>query len=324
MKKKNTWKSDITISNLKKRALIVKNIRIFFDNRNILEVDTPAISNRTVTDVNISPFYTKLIISKKLKNKKFYLITSPEYHMKRLLASGTGPIYQICKCFRNEELGNYHNPEFTILEWYRPGYNIFQLMKEVNDLLKNILCCPDGDIISYKDIFVKILHIDPLSISKKKLINIAYQLGLKSALKNNETKDNILQLLFMLKIEPNIGNIKPCFIYHFPKNQAALSKINNQDKRISERFEIYFKQTELANGFDELINKKEQLNRFKKENNKRSKIGLPKQKIDMYLLNSLNEMPQCSGVAIGIDRLIMLALNVKNINNVLSFSISKC
>lgn len=324
MIKKNIWQSDITTLNLKKRALIIKKIRNFFDSRNILEVDTPIMSNRTVTDTNISSFRTKLFVSKKLKNKNFYLITSPEYHMKRLLASGTGPIYQICKCFRNGEIGKYHNPEFTMLEWYRPGYNIFQLMQEVNDLLKDILCCPDGEMISYKDIFVKFLHIDPLSIDKKKLIKIAYQLGLQSTLKNNESKDIILQLLFILKIEPNIGKIRPCFIYHFPKNQAALSKINYQDTRISERFELYFKQIELANGFDELIDNKEQLRRFKKENNKRLKIGLTKQKIDMYLLDSLKKMPQCSGVAVGIDRLIMLALNIKNINNVLSFSIKKC
>lgn len=324
MIKKNIWQPDATIFNLKQRALIIRKIRSFFHSRNILEVETPIMSNRTVTDVNISSFYTKIFMKKKSKNKKFYLITSPEYHMKRLLAYGMGPIYQICKCFRKEEIGYYHNQEFTMLEWYRPGFDIFHLMKEVNDLIKEILKCSDGKMISYKKVFNKFLNIDPLSIKKEELIKITHKLGLKYILQNNESKDSILQLLFMLKIEPYIGKYQPCFIYHFPKNQAALSKINDKDKRISERFELYFKKIELANGFDELTDSIEQKNRFNQENHKRLKAGLTQQKIDTYFLNSLNNMPQCSGVALGIDRLIMLSLKSKNIKNVLSFSVKKC
>lgn len=318
------WKPNATISNLIKRSSIISKIRNFFSDRNILEVDTPCMSTRTVTDVNIDSFETKYFEpGNKKKSKILYLSTSPEYHMKRLLAAGSGPIYQISHSFRNKEAGKYHNPEFTMLEWYRPSYDMQKLIQEVNDFLIYILKCKNAEIISYQKIFIKFLNIDPLSANKKELINLVKKFGIKNIEK--ERKETILQLLFLLGIESNIGKDRPVFIYHFPSNQAALAKINNKDKRVAERFETYFKNTEIANGFFELTDYIEQKKRFDLDNSLRKKLKLPKQKIDMNLLNALHHgLPSCSGVALGIDRLVMLALNASCINDVLSFSIDRC
>lgn len=325
MKKKYDWMPSAKIINLKKRSIILSKIRNFFLERNIIEVDTPSMSQTTVTDINIKSFYTKYLNKKKIC-KKLFLVTSPEYHMKRLIAAGIGPIYQICHAFRNEESGRYHNPEFTMLEWYRPLYNMHQLIDEVNSLLKYILKCKNADKYSYQKIFLKFFNIDPLSARKKDLITAAQNYGMQE-IKNfkKDSKDIILQIMFMLGIESYIGNEKPIFIYHFPSSQASLSKINKEDNRVSERFELFFKKIELANGFDELTDYKEQKKRFEQDNIIRKKFKLNPQKIDFYLLNALKSgMINCSGVALGIDRLIMLALNLIDINEVLSFPVNKC
>lgn len=326
MRKKYDWMPSATVSNLIKKSIILSKIRKFFHDREFIEVDTPSISQKTVTDVNINSFQTKYNNKRKKYKKNFFLITSPEYHMKRLLASGIGPIYQICHAFRNEESGRYHNPEFTMLEWYRPSYNMHQLMDEVNDLMKHILNCQNADKYSYQKIFFKFFNIDPLITSKKQLLKTAQNYGIKDIFNfQKENKDLIMQMMFMLGIEPHIGEKKPIFIYHFPSNQAALSKINKQDNRISERFEIFFKKIEIANGFCELTDYQEQKKRFEKDNILRKQLKLKKNKIDFYLLDALKHgLPDCSGVALGIDRLIMLALNVKCINEVLSFSVDRC
>lgn len=319
------WQPNATIINLKKRSLIISKIRKFFFKRNVLEVETPCLSKNTVTDVNICSFKTKYFKYGKKYSKTLYLNTSPEFHMKRLLAAGIGAIYQICHVFRNEEFGRYHNPEFTMLEWYRPSYNMYNLMEEVNALFKYILKCKDADILSYQQIFMNYLKIDPLSNDETKLFKIAEKFGIKNVIPlKKENKDSILQLLFTLGIESKIGKKKPIFIYHFPASQAALSTINQKDKRVSERFEVYYKNIEIANGFFELTNEKEQKKRFDLDNVLRKKANLPKQKIDLNFLNALNYgLPNCSGVALGIDRLIMLALNTSCIQEVLSFSVEK-
>lgn len=327
MNKKNYWKPSAKITNLVKRSLIISKIRKFFSDRNVIEVDTPCISSNTVTDVNICSFQTNYFKPGNTKNsKKFYLITSPEYHMKRLLAAGMNSIYQISHSFRNQEKGKYHNPEFSLLEWYRPGYNMYQLINEVNDLLKYILKCQDSEKISYQKIFIKILKIDPLSITKKELIKLAKSFEVQKTINlYKEKKDTILQFLFMLKIESKIGKKTPIFIYDFPANQASLAKINDKDKRTAKRFEVYFKNIEIGNGFFELTDSIEQKKRFELDNKLRKKLNFPKQKIDNYLLNALKYgLPSCSGVAIGIDRIVMLALNLKCINEVLAFPLNRC
>ncbi|MXP56760.1 elongation factor P--(R)-beta-lysine ligase [Pantoea sp. Mhis] len=325
MNKKDNWKPSISLENLLKRASIINRIRSFLDQRGVVEVDTPMMSQASITDVHLVPFQTNFV---DMSGKKYdlWLNTSPEYHMKRLLAAGSGSIYQICHSFRNGEIGRYHNPEFTILEWYRPSYDMYQLMNEVNELLHEILHCENAELISYQEVFLRYLKIDPLSASKIELCKALDNLNENQLLVQQEQDtDTVLQLLFMLGVEPKIGIDKPTFIYHFPCNQAALASINIQDNRVAERFELYYRGVELANGFYELTDSLEQHHRFNKDHKYRAIHGLPQYPIDTNLLDALAYgLPSCSGVALGIDRLIMLTLGLNSLHEVLTFPIDRC
>lgn len=315
------WQPDAPINNLLKRAAIISKIRLFFSDRGVLEVETPSMSLKPTTDVYLVPFQTYLTYPGSKFEKKLWLVTSPEFHMKRLLAAGSGAIYQIGRCFRNEEQGNYHNPEFTMLEWYRPYYDMYRLMAEVDDLLQQVLECEDAESLSYQQVFINYLGIDPLSASKVQLRAAMKELGEGSLGNIEEDRDTLLMLLFMLGIEPKLGASSPTFIYHFPASQAALAEISVEDHRVSERFEVYYKGLELANGFRELTDSREQKQRFERDNQRRLARGLPKHPIDTNLLNALSHgIPDCSGVALGIDRLIMLALQAESIKEVIAFT----
>ncbi|MGP1956357.1 MAG: elongation factor P--(R)-beta-lysine ligase [Arsenophonus sp. NC-PE1-MAG3] len=319
------WQPRASINNLLKRAKIIAEIRRFFIDRGIVEVETPILSKFTVTDIHLLSFETQFVAPVIANNTKLYMITSPEYHMKRLLAAGSGPIYQIIKSFRNKEEGRYHNPEFTMLEWYRPHYDMYRLIDEMDDFLQQILDCQPAERISYQHAFQRYLNIDPiaLELERKQLHDAAVQLGLNNTEKE-ENKDVLLQFLFTMGIEPNLGNVKPTVIYHFPASQASLAKISKEDYRVAERFEVYFKGIELANGFRELTDAEEQRNRFEHDNQTRKKMGLPEQPIDEYLLAALDKIiPDCSGVALGIDRLVMFILKAEKISDVISFSIER-
>ncbi len=317
------WQPRASINNLLKRAKIIAEIRRFFIDRGIVEVETPILSKFTVTDIHLLSFETQFIPPVIATNTKLYMITSPKYHMKRLLAANSGPIYQIIKAFRNKERGRYHNPEFTMLEWYRPHYDMYLLIDEVDDFLQQILDCQPTERISYQQAFQRYLNIDPiaLELEKKQLYDAAVQLGLNNTEKE-ENKDVLLQFLFTMGVEPNLGKYKPTVIYHLPASQAALAKISKEDHRVAERFEVYFKGIELANGFRELTDAEEQRKRFEHDNQIRKKMGLPEQPIDERYLAALDKIiPDCSGVALGIDRLVMCILNAEKISDVISFSI---
>ncbi|MFB6421692.1 MAG: elongation factor P--(R)-beta-lysine ligase [Candidatus Malihini olakiniferum] len=318
------WQPTATIKNLLKRAAIVSKIRRFFSDRGVLEVETPAISQATITDVHVVPFQTRFFWPGTPEGITLYLMTSPEYHMKRLLAAGSGPIFQLCHSFRNEESGRYHNPEFTMLEWYRPHYDMYCLMDEVDDLLQQVLGCESVERLSYQDAFQCYLDVDPLLAKKTKLREVADTLDISDLARREEDRDILLQMLFTFGVEPHIGHKKPTFIYHFPASQALLAEISFEDYRVAERFEAYYKGVELANGFRELTDSDEQRKRFEQDNQKRAASGLSQKPIDKYLLAALKEgMPACSGVALGIDRLIMLALKAQSISEVMAFTISR-
>ncbi|CCP04455.1 putative lysyl-tRNA synthetase [Erwinia amylovora Ea644] len=320
-----SWQPSASIANLLKRATILAEIRRFFADRGVLEVETPAMSQATVTDVHLFPFQTRFVGPGAAAGVDLYLMTSPEYHMKRLLAAGSGPIYQLCRSFRNEEMGRYHNPEFTMLEWYRPHYDMYRLMNEVDDLLQQVLECAPAETLSYQQAFQRHLEIDPLSADKAQLREAAEKLGAADLANREEDRDTLLQLLFVLGVEPEIGKEKPAFVYHFPASQAALAEISPEDHRVAERFEVYFKGIELANGFRELTDSREQRQRFEQDNHKRAVAGLPQQPIDTYLLDALAEgMPQSSGVALGVDRLVMLALKAERLSDVIAFTVDRC
>lgn len=317
---KSEWMPTASIEQLKQRAALLRSIRQFFAERDVLEVDTPAMSHATVTDVHLHTFQTEFVGPGYADGRKLHLMTSPEFHMKRLLAAGSGSIYQMGKAFRNEENGRYHNPEFTMLEWYRVGFDHHDLMDEMDALLQMTLQTGPAERMTYQQAFLDALGVCPLEGSMTELKQAAAKLGLSDIAEPEQDRDTLLQLLFSMGIEAKIGQHVPAFVYDFPASQAALAKINPNDARVADRFEVYFKGIELANGFHELDNPREQLARFEADNVKRIEMGLTPQPIDYHLIAALEAgLPECAGVALGIDRLIMLALGEDHIDKVTAF-----
>ena len=321
------WQPTASIENIKKRAEMLAMIRQFFTQRNVLEVDTQALSHAPVTDLHLVSFDTQFhdAGASPESGTTLYLQTSPEFAMKRLIASGSGCIYQICKAFRNEESGRYHNPEFTMLEWYRIGFDHFDLMAEVAELVQHVLGCKPAEQITYQQVFINNVGLDPLtcSLGDLKQAVIDHKLNADWVINENNL-DTLLQYLFVELVEPNIGNIVPCLVYNFPASQAALAKICNDDSRVAERFELYFKGMELANGFHELTDEIEQRQRFEADNKLRVENQLAVKPVDENLLSALQySLPNCAGVALGIDRLLMLACGAKNIDEVIAFPVNR-
>ncbi|CCN47395.1 Putative lysyl-tRNA synthetase [Vibrio nigripulchritudo MADA3029] len=316
----NQWQPTAQLSQLKQRADLIARIRAFFYERGVLEVDTPAMSHATVTDIHLHTFKTQFVGPGYADGSALFLMTSPEFHMKRLLAAGSGSIYQICKSFRNEENGRFHNPEFTMLEWYRVDFDHHDLMDEMDALLQLTLGCASAERMTYQNAFIDALGVCPLEGKMSELKHAAAKLGLNDIAEPEEDRDTLLQLLFSMGVETRIGQEVPAFVYDFPASQAALAKINATDPRVADRFEVYFKGIELANGFHELDNPKEQLARFERDNAQRETMGLEPQPIDHHLIEALKSgLPQCAGVALGIDRLVMLALGASHIDEVTAF-----
>lgn len=316
----HTWRPSASIATLRRRASVIAHIRHFFAERDILEVETPAMSQASVTDRHLRSFKTHLTRPGSLKTVPLYLTTSPEYHMKRLLAAGSGPIFQLSRSFRDEEWGDWHNPEFTLLEWYQFG-DLSQLMESVEQLLMTLLGCQSAERLSYQQLFQRTVGLDPLSADCQQLQAAMTQHNLSLELQQEQDHDTLLQLLFSMAIEPQLGRERPLFITGFPASQAALAQINSQDPRVAERFELYYQGVELANGFHELRDAEEQRRRFQQDNQQRQREGLPPQPIDHRLLAALQQgLPDCSGVAIGVDRLLMLALGMPHIQSVIAFA----
>ncbi|WP_150538213.1 elongation factor P--(R)-beta-lysine ligase [Actinobacillus vicugnae] len=314
------WKPTASIQNLIKRSKIMAEIRQFFKDRGVLEVETPALSEFSVTDVHLSTFSTQFLSPFASEAKTLHLMTSPEYHMKRLLAAGSGAIFQLCRVFRNEEAGKRHNPEFTMLEWYRPHFDMYRLINEVDDLLQQILDCEPAESYSYQFVFQTYVGLDPLSATRAQLIEKARKHGFPC--EDDENRDTLLQFLFSEIVEPNIGKERPTAVYHFPSSQAALAQISSEDHRVAERFEVYYQGLELANGFHELSDAKEQMRRFEQDNVQRTQMNLPPQQLDTRFLAALKAgIPNCSGVALGVDRLMMIAMNAEKIEEVMAFSV---
>ncbi|WP_068546975.1 elongation factor P--(R)-beta-lysine ligase [Thalassotalea crassostreae] len=321
------WQPSASIENLRHRADILAKIRTFFTAKNVLEVDTQALSHATVTDLHLVSFETRFIDTgaNQESAQTLYLQTSPEFAMKRLLAANSGCIYQICKAFRNEESGRHHNPEFTMLEWYRVGFNHFDLMNEVAELILLVLDCEQPLQKTYQQVFIEHVGVDPLeaTIEQLKAVTIEHRLN-ADWIQREDNKDTILQFLFAELVESKIANDAPCFVYNYPSTQAALAKISASDNRVAERFELFYRGIELANGFNELTDSAEQECRFNADNKLRKRYQLTEKPVDKNLISALSfGLPDCAGVALGIDRLVMLALNASNIDDVIAFPINK-
>ncbi|WP_334048444.1 elongation factor P--(R)-beta-lysine ligase [Alteromonas gracilis] len=319
-----SWQPTTTHEARVARAELLRTIREFFYARNVLEVDTALLSNGTVTDEHLDAFDTEFNFAPSGKPTRLYLQTSPEYAMKRLLCADSGSIYQICKAFRHEGEGRWHNPEFTMLEWYRLGFDHFALMEEVDALLQETLATSPADKMTYQQAFQTYLNIDPLSAGDNVLLKAMEQQNIDIHAPQSLSDDSKLQLLFSYAIEPKIGIDKPCFIYNFPASQAALAKLSAADERVAERFEVYYRGAELANGFNELSAASEQRQRFETDNEKRRAANLPVKPIDENFLSALDAgLPSCAGVALGIDRLLMLKTNATHIQEVINFAVSR-
>lgn len=323
-----SWQPTLTWEYAQKRAQILQKIRHFFNERDVVEVETPALSQGTVTDVHLDAItcrYNFLNDSSTEQAKNLYLQTSPEFHMKRLIASGYGCIFQIAKAFRHEEAGRFHNPEFTLLEWYRLGFDHFKLMKEVAELLKRVLGCAEPTQMTYQQLFIECVSLDPLNATREQLLTLIKKHDkLSEWLTLEHDNDILLQFIFSELIEPHIGNESPCFVYNFPRSQASLAKISPEDTRVAQRFECYFQGVELVNGFNELTDVDLQLERFQEDNRQRESFSLKIKPIEKNFIAALTQgLPQCSGVALGIDRLIMLALKADHIEQVISFPITR-
>ncbi len=305
---------------IKLRAETYTKIRQFMAERNILEVETPVLSHATVTDVQLNSFRSEYSSPQSSSGKILYLQTSPEYAMKRLLASGTGAIYQISKVFRNEEQGKLHNPEFTMLEWYQPDYGHHQLMQEL-ELFLNLFAMNHCEKISYGEIFLEHTGLDPHTCDTNELKSMAQQHGMSSTI---EERSVLLDFIFSDKITSTLGNTRPMFVYDYPAYQCALAKLSNSTPKVAERFELFINGMEIANGFHELTNADEQLARFEQDLTLRKKENRPDLPIDHLFLDALKQgLPDCAGVAVGIDRLLMVITEINDIREVLGFPIER-
>jgi len=320
--KNNTpdWKPTTSREILIARAEMLSNIRNFFKSKNVTEVDTPALSQGTVTDVYLESMISHCSCIEG-GTQALYLQTSPEFAMKRLIAAGSGCIYQICRAFRDDESGRMHNPEFLLLEWYRMGFDHFQLMSEMDALLRLVLGTKKADKVSYQQLFIDYLQFDPLTAPSPDIQQIVHN---KINGLTLDDRDQMLQVLFSSLIEPEIAKERPLMVFGFPASQSDLARLSPSDPRVAERFEVYYRGVELANGFHELTDAAEQRQRFLNDNQQRKVLGKEQKPLDERFLSALGSgMPDCSGVALGLDRLLMLALQKESIAEVMPFPINR-
>jgi len=320
----NEWQPTASLDMLKTRARLLSKLRAFFADKDIFEVQTPILSQAGNTEPSIETFVTQQHENSKHIIQPSFLNTSPEFAMKRLLAAGCGSIYQITSAFRQDEQGKRHNPEFTLLEWYRLDFDHHALMGEVNALLRfvaeDFLKLERSQFYSYQDAMVKFADVNPFNASNEELKTATEKAGIEVVGMDNAPRDSWLDLLMSQVVEKNLPLNCPVFIYDYPTSQAALAKIRNETPAVAERFELYINGMELANGFHELSDAKEQAERFKKQQLQRKELGLPGIPADHHLIEALKYgLPECAGVAIGLDRLLMVLSGAEHINEVLTF-----
>ena len=254
-----------------------------------------------------------------------FLHTSPEYAMKRLLAAGSGDIFQICRVYRGAERGRQHNPEFTMIEWYRLGFSLEDLMREVAELVRCLLGrTVPVEHLSYREAVQRHAGFDPLEADAAIMRRAAQALGLDATRAGEAGRDELLDLIVGAQVGPALGASTLAFVHRYPASQAALARLDTQDPRLALRFELYHRGMELANGYHELANVAEQRLRFTSDQQARKARGLPTHSLDQYLLAAMEAgLPDCAGVALGFDRVLMLALNATSIDEVLAFPVER-
>lgn len=301
-------------------------IRGFLAGRGVLEVETPIASRAAVSDLSIDSLSTRWQGPSRPEGLPLYLQTSPEFPMKRLLAAGSGAIYQICKVFRDGERGRLHHPEFSLLEWYRPAWGYRRLMGEVADLVRCVLDAPGlaAEELSYRDLFREGLGLDPWHTDIDNLRRAASAAGIQGVEGLDLGLDGWLDLLLSHRLEAGLGRGRMTFVYDYPPSQAALARVRPGPEPVGERFELYLEGMELANGFHELTDATEQRRRFALDLARRAAAGRPTPPTDEALLAALNAgMPAAAGVALGLDRLLMVRIGATHIDQVLAFPVER-
>lgn len=306
------WQPVASLEALKARADLMRTVRAFFDQRDVLEVHTPGLAAHTVTDEHIDaievPGYG-------------WLQTSPEYHMKRLLAAGSGPIWQLAPAWRHGENGSRHNPEFTLLEWYRPGFDLAALIAECTDLLGALLQAP-VKTVTFRRRFEDVTGLDPLTAAAGDLVARAQTKGAPVGLNHRQAVDYLMAATVEPAMDPRVLTV----VTDFPGWAAALAQ-TTEDRDgavIARRFEIYHRHLELANGYQELLDGTEQKRRFDADNGRRRAAGKPEIIADPWLLAALDTgLPPCSGVALGLERLQMVVTGATRIDQVIAFPIDR-
>ncbi|HHX82350.1 MAG TPA: EF-P lysine aminoacylase GenX [Pseudomonadaceae bacterium] len=312
------WQPAASQDLLLTRGDTYRRIREFFAARGVLEVDTPLMARSIGTDVNLDPIRALYQAHPAAAAETLYLQTSPEFAMKRLLAAGSGPIYQLCKAFRNGERGRRHNPEFTMLEWYRPGFSLVELMDEVEALVSEVLGPVHCRRVSYARLFEEHLALDPHLAPLERLQSELH--ARVSIADQAPDRDTCLDLLYTHVVEPALQDA--VMITDYPASQAALAKLEEdaEGRLVARRFELVINGMEIANGYDELCDADEQAERFQRDQVLRQQRSLPPLAVDEQFLAALHAgLPACTGVALGVDRLLMLRSGTDIIDQVLAF-----
>lgn len=312
-----------SLAALAERAALLRKLREFFHQRGFLEVETPLLSNEIIPELHIEPIAGELRSPEAGHEEMWWLQASPELHMKRLLAAGARDIFQVTRSFRAGERGRLHNPEFTIVEWYGVGDDMQGGIDLLDELTKSLLGTPPATRTTYADAFERTVQINPHTATLDELAAAAKKtdVAVPDGIDRND-RDEWLNLLLATRVEPQLGLDRPEIVFHFPASQASVAKVvpsaNGYD--VAERFELYYRGIELANGFHELGDAVELRRRFEVVNGARVADGRRALPLPERLLAAMEHgLPDCTGVALGFDRLMMLASGAKSIDDVIAF-----
>lgn len=312
--------------NLRLRAELLRKLREFFHSRGFLEVETPLLSADVVVDRHLDPIAVTLADDPRRPEagRRLWLQTSPEFGMKRLLAAGGEAIYQITRAFRNGEIGPLHNPEFTMIEWYRAGDRMREGMELLADLCECLLGRAEVERLSYAEAFARHVGLDPHSASIDELRAAAERHGIAAPAGLANDRDGWLDLLLVERVQPNLGRPRPTILFDYPASQAALARVRDDRPPVAERFELYVDGIELANGYHELLDAAILRGRIAEANASRAADGKPQLPSESRLLEAMEAgLPPCTGVALGFDRLVMLAAGARTLAEVMTFPIDR-
>jgi len=307
--------------NLRLRAGLLRRLREFFDRHGFLEVETPILSADTVVDRHLDPFSTEIPHGPGEPPLRLWLQTSPEFAMKRLLAAGGRAIYQVTRVFRLDEQGPLHNPEFTMVEWYRVGDGLDEGIQLTSDLCDALLKRGPAERLTYRAAFQEHVGVDPHTADADTLISAAQRWGIVSpASLSSQDRDGWLDLLLSERVRPHLGQKRPVILYDYPATQAALARVRADEPPVAERFELFVSGIELANGYHELLDPAELRRRNARANAQRQADGKPPLPEQSRLLAAMQSgLPPAVGVSLGFDRLVMLAAGAKSLSEVMAF-----